>query len=113
MGSKLGHGSSFGGFGGGHGQSHGGFGQSSGYGKPPKKQGGGMGGAGMLAAGNYSVFHSMHQWVLTRFPHLQVRVLVCWEVCSSPMLSTTSVMISVVVVTLATLATSNPSGIYV
>jgi len=52
--------------------------------------------------------------VLTLSPHLQVLVLVCWEVCSSPTPSTTSVMILVAVTLVAvTLATSNPLGIYV
>jgi len=53
------------GFGGGQGQSHGGYG----YGKPPKKKQGGMGGAGMLAAGGeYLVFRSVSCPILTRFP---------------------------------------------
>jgi len=54
-----------------------------------------MGGAGMLAAGNYSVFAPYSNRILTRFPHRQVLVLVCWEVCSSPTPSMTSVTTSV------------------
>jgi len=66
------------GFGGGHGQS----GQSGGhgYGKPPKKKHGGMGGAGMLAAGGeYSVFRSASCQIFTRIPYSW-----CWCVGRSP-----------------------------
>ena len=54
-----------------------------------------MGGAGMLAAGNYSIFVPYLNQILTRFLHRQVLVLVCWGVCSSPTLSMTSVTTSV------------------
>ena len=57
-----------------------------------------MGGAGMLAAGNYLVFRSVSQSGPHAISHLQVQVQVCWEVCSSPTLSTT---VSTTVVTLA------------
>jgi len=72
------------GYGGGYGQpQYGGYGQQPVYAQQGKKQGG-MGGAGMLAAGNYSVSRFVPQSGPYAISHLQVPVLVCWEVCSSP-----------------------------
>lgn len=86
-GGGSGHSSGFGGgqgYGGGYGQqSYGGYGQQPVYAQQPKKSGG-MGGAGMLAAGKHSVFYSVSSIRFSRgFPYPQVPVLVCWEVCSS------------------------------
>lgn len=70
-GGGSGHGSGYEGYGGGHGQPYGGHGQQPGHAKPPKNKkhgGGGLGGAGMFAAGGKcSVFWYLGR-VLTRFP---------------------------------------------
>jgi len=65
-----------------------------------------MGGAGMLAAGNYSVFRSVSQIGPHAISHLQVRGLVCWEVCSSPTLSTTSMTMDMTPVSMMAAVTS-------
>ena len=76
-----GQGSGYGGYGPGPGYG-GGYGQQPVYAQQGKKHGG-MGGVGMLAAGNYSVSLSVPQPGPYAISHLQVPVLVCWGVCSS------------------------------
>lgn len=71
-----------------------------------------MGGAGMLAAGNYSVFRSVSQSSPHAISHLQVQAQVCWEVCSSPTLSTTSMTMDMMLVSTTVVVTSNLRASY-